>query len=292
MDYGLPQGPSAAKLRDRSHGDALPGEPAGGEGRRARPAPSLATPAVANAVMDALSSRSAITHLDLPLTGRRSGRRCSPLAPRLSRREVSDMYPAPFEYHRAGKRRRGGGAPAAATPRRASSSPAGTAASVMKLRFASPGTWWTFAASRVVGRARGGRCADHRRDDAPPAWSRLSAVVRERRRSCRRPRAQIGDAQVRNMGTIGGSLAHADPAADLPAVTLALGVEASRGGSPRRADHSDRSVLHGDVLVGARAPMNCSSKYAFLSPRREPAVRTRSTPIPRPATRSLVSRRS
>jgi|HigsolmetaAR201D_1030396.scaffolds.fasta_scaffold01785_9 carbon-monoxide dehydrogenase medium subunit len=32
----------------------------------------------------------------------------------------------------------------------------------------------------------------------------------------------IGDTQVRNRGTIGGSLAHADPAADLPAVVLAL----------------------------------------------------------------------
>jgi aerobic carbon-monoxide dehydrogenase medium subunit len=32
----------------------------------------------------------------------------------------------------------------------------------------------------------------------------------------------IGDTQVRNRGTIGGSLAHADPAADLPAVVLVL----------------------------------------------------------------------
>ncbi|MBX2803454.1 MAG: FAD binding domain-containing protein [Myxococcales bacterium] len=32
----------------------------------------------------------------------------------------------------------------------------------------------------------------------------------------------IGDAQVRNRGTIGGSLAHADPAADYPAAALAL----------------------------------------------------------------------
>ena len=37
--------------------------------------------------------------------------------------------------------------------------------------------------------------------------------------------ARIGDPQVRNMGTIGGSLAHADPAADWPAVILALGAE-------------------------------------------------------------------
>lgn len=35
--------------------------------------------------------------------------------------------------------------------------------------------------------------------------------------------SQVGDAQVRHRGTIGGSLAHADPASDLPATTLALG---------------------------------------------------------------------
>src|SRR5262245_23074763 len=34
--------------------------------------------------------------------------------------------------------------------------------------------------------------------------------------------AQVGDRQVRHRGTIGGSLAHADPAGDLPAVALAL----------------------------------------------------------------------
>jgi carbon-monoxide dehydrogenase medium subunit len=33
---------------------------------------------------------------------------------------------------------------------------------------------------------------------------------------------QVGDPQVRHRGTIGGSLAHADPASDLPAVVLAL----------------------------------------------------------------------
>jgi carbon-monoxide dehydrogenase medium subunit len=34
--------------------------------------------------------------------------------------------------------------------------------------------------------------------------------------------SHIGDVQVRNMGTIGGSIAHADPAADYPAPLLAL----------------------------------------------------------------------
>ena len=35
----------------------------------------------------------------------------------------------------------------------------------------------------------------------------------------------IGDVQVRNRGTVGGSVAHADPASDLPAALLALGAE-------------------------------------------------------------------
>ena len=34
--------------------------------------------------------------------------------------------------------------------------------------------------------------------------------------------ANIGDVQVRNLGTIGGSVAHADPASDAPAILLAL----------------------------------------------------------------------
>ena len=36
---------------------------------------------------------------------------------------------------------------------------------------------------------------------------------------------QIGDPQIRHMGTIGGSVAHGDPAGDLPSVLLALDAE-------------------------------------------------------------------
>ena len=39
--------------------------------------------------------------------------------------------------------------------------------------------------------------------------------------------SHVGDPQVRHRGTIGGSLAHADPASDLPATTLALRIESS-----------------------------------------------------------------
>jgi len=43
--------------------------------------------------------------------------------------------------------------------------------------------------------------------------------------------AEIGDPQVRNRGTLGGTLAHADPAADYPAVMLALEADISIKGT-------------------------------------------------------------
>ena len=55
----------------------------------------------------------------------------------------------------------------------------------------------------------------------------------------------IGDLQVRNLGTIGGSVVHADPASDMPAALLALGarlVVQSPSGS--------REVLVAEALVG------------------------------------------
>lgn len=56
--------------------------------------------------------------------------------------------------------------------------------------------------------------------------------------------AQIGDIQVRNRGTIGGSLAHADPAADLPAVALALNATMKAKGP-----NGEREIGAGDMFV-------------------------------------------
>ena len=55
----------------------------------------------------------------------------------------------------------------------------------------------------------------------------------------------IGDAQVRNLGTIGGSLAHADPAADWPAVSIALGASVKIAG-PR----GERNVPVEELITG------------------------------------------
>ena len=52
-----------------------------------------------------------------------------------------------------------------------------------------------------------------------------SPLLRERCPVVAEAAATIGDRQVRNRGTIGGSVAHADPSADMPAVLLALNAE-------------------------------------------------------------------
>jgi len=55
----------------------------------------------------------------------------------------------------------------------------------------------------------------------------------------------IGDPQVRHRGTIGGSLAHGDPASDLPTVVLALGAELVVSGSG-----GERTVAAGEFFRG------------------------------------------
>jgi len=74
---------------------------------------------------------------------------------------------------------------------------------------------------------------------------------------------QIGHPTIRNRGTIGGSLAHADPAAELPAAALALGAElVVRSTSGERAIPADgffRSYLTtalepDELLVEVRLP--------------------------------------
>src|SRR3989454_9033229 len=51
---------------------------------------------------------------------------------------------------------------------------------------------------------------------------------------------QIGDPMVRNMGTIGGSLSHADPAPDYPAAIIAPGPElGARGAKGKRTVNAD-----------------------------------------------------
>jgi len=52
---------------------------------------------------------------------------------------------------------------------------------------------------------------------------KLSETVRSKSPLLSQAASMVGDAQVRNRGTLGGALAHADPAGDMPTVITALG---------------------------------------------------------------------
>ena len=80
-----------------------------------------------------------------------------------------------------------------------------------------------------------------------------SAAVQQNAAVLAEAAAEVADPQVRYMGTIGGSLAHSDPAADLPAVMLALGAEvvATSAGGRRTISADDFFV---DLFTTALEP--------------------------------------
>ena len=83
----------------------------------------------------------------------------------------------------------------------------------------------------------------------------------------------IGDPQVRNRGTIGGSIAHGDPASDLPAVMLAVGAElVITGAEGERTVPAaeffrgvfDTAVGPGELLTEIRIPKLGASGWSYL----------------------------
>jgi carbon-monoxide dehydrogenase medium subunit len=92
--------------------------------------------------------------------------------------------------------------------------------------------------------------------------------------------AQIGDVQVRNKGTIGGSLAHSDPAADLPAAIIALGAEmVAVGASGERVIKADdffvdlmtTALEPGEILREIRVPVPESGNLQAYAKMPQPA---------------------
>jgi aerobic carbon-monoxide dehydrogenase medium subunit len=84
----------------------------------------------------------------------------------------------------------------------------------------------------------------------------------------------IGDPQVRHRGTIGGTLAHGDPASDLPAVILALDAElVVRGGDGERTIPAseffigvfDTALEPTEMLVEVRVPkLGSSAGWSYV----------------------------
>ena len=121
-----------------------------------------------------------------------------------------------------------------------------------------------------AGGARARRRGPRQADEPAGRWLRIGAMARQRgvERSqlvlggwplLSEAMRHVGHLAIRTRGTIGGSLAHADPAAELPAVMCALDAElVIRGGPrPRPSDAkaigngaSARTVTAGEFFVG------------------------------------------
>jgi carbon-monoxide dehydrogenase medium subunit len=131
----------------------------------------------------------------------------------------------------------------------------------MKLRLAQPGVLVDMGkisalkGVSVNGNVSVGAMATYHEIASSEAVNAACAVLAE----CA---AQIGDIQVRNRGTIGGALAHADPAADLPAVALALGatLTVQGPGGTRQVAADDLFV---DMLTTALEPTEVITNITF-----------------------------
>ncbi len=143
---------------------------------------------------------------------------------------------------------------------------------LMKLRVASP------AVLVDIGRLDGLRyvrdAGDHVAIGALTRHHDLetSELLVEQAPLLRHAAAQVGDPQTRHRGTIGGSLAHADPASDLPAVVLAMGgTLVASGPSGERTIpveeffHSlfESALAPDEVLTEVRVPKAGGRRWAF-----------------------------
>ncbi|HZV97035.1 MAG TPA: xanthine dehydrogenase family protein subunit M [Candidatus Nitrosocosmicus sp.] len=109
-----------------------------------------------------------------------------------------------------------------------------------------------------------------------------SAAVKSKCGVLAQTAALIGDPMVRNMGTIGGSLAHADPAADYPATAIAVGAElVAEGPKGKRTIKVDdffkglmtTAVGADEILTEVRVPALAANQSAAYMKFPHPASR-------------------
>lgn len=99
-----------------------------------------------------------------------------------------------------------------------------------------------------------------------------SAIVRERIPALAELAAAIGDAQVRNRGTLGGSISNSDPAADYPAAVLGLNATVVTDRREIASDDYFRGLFEtalerGEIVVSVRFPVPKRAAYAkFANP--------------------------
>jgi carbon-monoxide dehydrogenase medium subunit len=192
------------------------------------------------------------------------------------------MYPASFEYHRAASVEEAIGLLTRYRDDAKLLAGGHSLVPMMKLRLAQPKH--VIDIGRVTGlagiREEGGQIVIGALTTHYAVES--SAAVRQRCPVLTEAAALIGDPQVRNYGTMGGSLAHADPAADWPAVMLALGAElravGPKGARTIKADDFFQDLFTtalgaDEVLTEIRIPIPPARSGAAYAKHPHPASR-------------------
>ena len=182
------------------------------------------------------------------------------------------MFAADFEYYRAGSVAEAGQL-LAAHPGAKFLAGGHSLIPLLKLRLAAP------AAVIDIGRIaelRGiSTDGDGLRIGALTTHAEIAAsdTVKEHAAALAEAASQIGDPAVRNRGTIGGNLAHADPASDLPTVLAALGatMTVTGSGGDRTIDAADfftgmmaTSLGDNDLLTAIRVPSAAGRGNAYV----------------------------
>ena len=202
----------------------------------ARPARSARPPAVINAITDAIGNN----NLEMPATP-------GPGVARDPRglRGAASMYQT--TYHRASSVDEAAALFAKGTEAKFLAG-GQTLLPVMKQRLAAPSDVIDLGKIKELQRHRGlGRRADHQGRARRYFDVAQNADVKKAIPALAHLASVIGDPAVRYRGTIGGSIANNDPAADYPAALLALGATVKTN---KRVDRGGR-LLQGPVHDGA-----------------------------------------
>lgn len=190
------------------------------------------------------------------------------------------MFPAAFEYHRAASVKEALGLIEQYGDEARLLSGGQSLLPILKLRLAQPRHLVDIARIAELGQIaeQGGKIsvgAAVRHNQVA-----TSDLLRNKLRLLAECADNIGDVQVRNRGTIGGSLAHCDPAADFPAAVLALEGEVRLDGAagPRSVKAEDffidlmtTAIKPGEILTAISfAPLPEGTGFAYLK-HRQPA---------------------
>ena len=189
------------------------------------------------------------------------------------------MIPAPFEYVRATSLAEAIGFLVEAPEDAKLLAGGHTLIPAMKLRLASPGL---VVDIRSIDELKGIDIGDTIRIGALTTHAELltSQSLNQILPIFREAATVIADPQVRNSGTIGGSLANADPAADWPAAILALGAELELAGPDGRRrvpageffiDIMTTALQAQEVLVAVYIPRPDRNLYSCYRKIRHPA---------------------